>query len=226
MANLSYKFEDLVITDEALVELNDELSVSVAEFGSVSWGDFEGGVVSRNGTGYNLSFPNSRRNWTNRNEFISLLSSKITSGSALIEFIGTTLKEGGDVYQILSDDTNVEVYKFEYKPVLFQQTPIITNPIYSSVVVPLSFDTTLNAGDSAVDNVSLAGAGSVEFNNLNLNEDPITDNESANIRVDGVDVAQLDFTTGYLGQPFRYTKDGIDYTGVINATAINVVEEA
>ena len=221
MSNLIITFEDLELLPQAVTEINEEFQVSVSEFSKVDWGDFQGGTITDNNGTYSLSFPNSKRNWTNKEKFIEYFASKISSGNALFEFLGNTPKDETTTYQILAN-TDVKVFKYEYKAVLTQDTPIFTNPLYTTELI---FDTTLNFDDSAVDNVSLTGIGTLEFDNLEVNEDPLTANKNAVIKISTTDIAQLTFTTAYIGKQFRFIKDGIEYLGTFAETSITVTEE-
>lgn len=86
---------------------------------------------------------------------------------------------------------------------------------------PVEFDTLIQQ-DETVDNVSLAGEGQLNFNVLNVDEDPVTQIHGANIILNQVAVAQILFTTSYLGKSLQYIKDGISYSGVFADSQIVV----
>lgn len=88
----------------------------------------------------------------------------------------------------------------------------------------LTFDTELADGAAAIDNVELATTNPalIQFNNLNVNEDPVADIKGGNIMVSGSTVGQVQFTTSYLGHVFYFIQSGVTYEGIFAENTINV----
>jgi hypothetical protein len=220
MPNISVQFQNLTVADENITKFNDSLEVTLDEFGSVNWGDFQGAKLIKSGDNILMDLPTLSGEFLKRDDFVSEFAKYIDSGIARIQFVGNVTQN----YIVSAGDTSNTIKKFENRPIQIGDTLSINKVLVS--VTPSTYNTTLNSGDTAVNNVSLDGVGSLEFNNLNSSDDPVTDLKTANILVDGIPVAQVTFTTSYLTQTARYIKDGVNYTIVLAETSITATVEA
>ena len=235
MANFEFKYQNLEISDKAIEELNAELEVDIIEFGLEDWGDFENGVLTKSendeGFDYDFSFPNSNDEFLQRGRFIALLASKITAGSALVSFTGSTPNDGGEVYQIIAD-SEVTVKKYDIKPVHDTNYSLI-KPLYSETAEPtepITYGSTLNAGDAKADEVELLGAGTIRFNALSAGDlddvSVLANTKTANIVIDGTPISQLKFNSAYIGETAEFDHDSKTYTITIAEATITATLKA
>ena len=230
--NFLMVIENLEISDTAIAQIIDELKISISEYGSKGWGGFQNGELTKTSSGYSFRFPNSSEGFNQDiPQFIDLFASKITKGSVLFKFLGSNAEDGGEIYQIIAD-SEVVVRKFEIKSVEDTNYSLI-KPLYNETPTPtepITYGSTLNAGDPKADEVELLGAGTIRFNALSAGDlddvAVLANTKTANIVIDGTPISQLKFNSAYIGATAEFDHDSKTYTITIAEATITATLKA
>jgi|GEM_PF-2967977 len=219
MSKLKISFVGIVVTLENLEKFNEIFDTTIPETGvSFGWGDFEGiKLVDIGDNQVDFDFPSFDGEFLERDSFIEEFAKVVDAGNAKFIFEGSKTQ----TYTVVTENNKVLVKKFEDRPTQIGETITI-----DKTPAPTNYDTTINSGENA-NNISYNGAGSLEFNAIateSLNDPSDVNNlKSANIKLNGSAVGQVDFNSAYTGESFKYIDaDGNSYSVAFAETEIVV----